>query len=494
MDHAVRDGACVPCEGDAINDPGDDPSGPDTYCDDACSAALGLDCAAFTEAYLKATSPGAYDEFGFSLALEGDTLVVGAHKEASGATGVGGASTDDTATNAGAVYVFERSAAGWTTTAYIKASNAGAGDLFGVSVALDGDTLVVGAPGEMSLSGSDPNDNSASWTGAVYVFSRAAGPWQQTAYIKASNAGPSDRFGDALALDGDTLVVGARLENSSATGVDGAQDDDGTLGAGAAYVFERGGDAWAQSAYLKAAVATEDLFFGASVAVDGDTIAIGAVGTPATSSAVYLFERSGLGWTAGGALVATYPGDGDYFGYALALADGTLVVGAPAERSAWSGVGANANDDSADRAGAVSVFPHAGGVWSQSVYIKASNTRAVSRFGEALALEGDSLAVGAILESSAATGVDGDQDDESAENAGAVYLFSRALGAWRQEAYIKATNTDANDLFGHSLALSGATLAIGAPGESSAGAGVDGDQADNSLSFAGAVYVRRVRP
>jgi hypothetical protein len=129
------------------------------------------------------------------------------------------------------------------------------------------------------------------------------------------------------------------------------------------------------------------------------------------------------------------------------------------------------------------------GTWSQQAYIKASNTDADDSFGRSVALSGDTLAVGASLEDSAATGIDGDQSDNSATNAGAVYVYTRdATGVWSQQAYIKASNTDAEDEFGL-VALSGDTLAVGAFQEASAASGIDGDQSDNNASNSGAVYV-----
>ena len=134
------------------------------------------------------------------------------------------------------------------------------------------------------------------------------------------------------------------------------------------------------------------------------------------------------------------------------------------------------------------VFTRGGATWSQQAYVKASNTDSEDRFGYSLALSGESLAVGADREDSGATGVNGDESDNSLLDSGAVYLFSRSGAAWSQQAYIKAAVTDSGDFFGYSVALSDDTLAAGAPGEDSIATGVDGDALDNSLSGAGAAY------
>jgi hypothetical protein len=337
---------------------------------------------------------------------------------------------------------------------YFKASNTTAGDHFGRSVALSGDgsTLAVGATGEDSAAigiDGNQNDNSAASAGAVYVFTRtAAGVWSQQAYVKASNTDAGDQFGHAVALsgDGNTLAVGAISEASASTGIGGIQNNNSAIIAGAVYVFTRtAAGVWSQQAYVKAS------------------------NTDA----------------------------GDRFGRAVALAaDGSaLVVGAPLEDSAATGIGGNQNDNSAASAGAVYVFTRtAAGVWSQQAYVKASNTGPGNEFGDSVALsaDGSTLAVGAIGEPSAATGINGDQNDSSAASAGAAYVFTRAdNGAWSQQAYLKASNTNAGDRFGSSVALSGDgnSLAVGGTGEASAATGINGNQNDNSAASAGAVYV-----
>jgi trimeric autotransporter adhesin len=192
------------------------------------------------QAYVKASNTGADDGFGISVALDGDTLAVGAHQEDSAATGVNGNQADDSASNSGAVYVFRRSGTEWQQQAYVKASNTGAFHQFGYSVALDGDTFAVGAHQEDSAAtGVNGNqaDNSAGASGAVYVFRRSGTEWQQQAYVKASNTGTFDLFGVSMALDGDTLAVGAYYEASAATGVNGDQADNNAAQSGAVYIF-----------------------------------------------------------------------------------------------------------------------------------------------------------------------------------------------------------------------------------------------------------------
>jgi hypothetical protein len=417
--------------------------------------------------------------------------------------------------------VFTRNGATWSQEAYIKASITGAGDLFGVSVALsaDGSTLAVGAYGEDSAAtgiGGNQADNSADGSGAVYVFTRNGTTWSQEAYVKASNTDIADQFGQSVALsaDGTTLAVGALGENSAATGIGGNQADNSADGSGAVYVFRRNGTTWSQEAYIKASNTGTSDFFGISVALsaDGTTLAVGAVledsaatgigGSQADNSAdgsgaAYVFIRSGATWSQDAYIKASNTDAGDGFGRGVAFsADGrTLAVGAVGEGSAATGIGGNQADNSASGSGAVYVFTRSRTRWSQEAYVKASNTGALDLFGASIALsaDGSMLAAGAFDEASAATGIDGNQVDNSGYNSGAVYLFTRSGTAWRQAAYVKASNTDVVDEFGISVALSadGATLAVGAFGEDSAATGIGGDQADNSAESSGAVYVFR---
>ena len=373
------------------------------------------------QAYLKASNAEANDQFGYSVAISGDTLVVGASYEASS---VSGGEADNSAVSTGAVYVFSRSGTTWSQQAFLKASNAEANDRFGWSVAISGDTLVVGAIGEASSATGGEADNSASSAGAAYVFNRSGTTWSQQAYLKASNAEANDRFGLSVAISGDTVVVGAGVEDSSATG---GEADNSASSAGAAYVFSRNGTTWNQQAYLKASNAEANDRFGMSVAISGDT----------------------------------------------------LVVGARLEDSSVSGGEA---DNSASSAGAVYVFSRNGTTWGQQAYLKASNAEANDQFGYSVAISGDTLVVGAASEASS---VSGGEADNSASLAGAAYVFSRSGTTWSQQAYLKASNAEANDRFGWEVAISGDTLVVGAGGEASS---ATGGEADNSAYNIGAAY------
>jgi hypothetical protein len=444
-------------------------------------------------AYGKASNTGTRDYFGYSVALSGDTLAVGAWGEDSAATGVNGNQADNTASESGAVYVFRRTGTTWLQEAYLKPCNTDAGDRFGFSVALSDDTLAVGAwheDGAAQGLSCDSADNGVQDSGAVYVFRRTGTDWLQEAYLKASDPSVSDLFGNSVALSGDTLAVGAFLEDSA------PQDD-----SGAVYVFRHTGTDWRQEAHLKASNIGASDYFGNSVALSGDTLAVGAYlegsgvdgdqndDSALQSGAVYVFRRTGTDWRQEAYLKASNIGAGDQFGWRVALSGDTLAVAAYQEDSKAQGVGGDQTDDSVPDSGAVYVFRRTGAIWQQEAYVKASNTDAGDHFGISVALSGDTLAVGARNEDSAAQSVGGNQDDNSASSSGGVYVFRRTGTAWQQEAYVKASNTGVNDEFGWSVALSGDTLAVGGPNEDSATTGVEDNQPDDSAEDSGAVYV-----
>ena len=360
--------------------------------------------------------------------------------------------------------------------AYLKASNGQAYDHFacgggndghtGNSVAIsgDGNTMAIGAPyesgGSRGINGNQ-DDNSIYGSGAVYVFTRTGDTWVQQAYVKASNTGQSDHFGSSVALstDGNTLAVAAPFESSAARGVNGDQNDDSIPQAGAAYVFRRTGNTWSQQAYFKAS----------------------NTGRAAISDADF--------------------GDGDQFGYSMALSgDGnTLAVGAVTEDSAARDINGNQDDDSQASSGAVYVYTRSGATWSQQAYFKASNSQGGDLFGFAVGLSGDgnTLAASSFDEDGGARVING-PDDNTRNASGAVFVFSRSGGTWRQTAYLKGSKSEATDQMGYSVAISddGNTIATGAgdedcltPGVNPAGCDNDSPPLGRANIWVGAAYV-----
>lgn len=399
------------------------------------------------QAYIKALSSGAGDAFGQALALSanGSTLAVGAPGEDSSTTTINSVA-NNSAADSGAAYVFVRTGVTWTQQAYVKASNAGASDAFGVSVALsaDGATLAVGAPGEASSTTgvsavTTGSNNTAANAGAAYIFGRIGTAWSQLAYIKASTVDPGDDFGRSLVLSADatTLAVSAPSESSASIGVNGNQTDNSTAAAGAVYVFARRLTSWSQQAYLKASNVGADDQFGQSLAISGDGSTL-AVGTPLEdggadaansvpeSGAVYVFMRSGGVWSQQALLKAADIGAADFFGASVAISTdgGTLVVGAPLADGRVPATGAQPARSVID-SGAVTTLVRTGTAWAVQSVVRAPYVVMSNQFGMSVALSGDGtrLAVGAPLEDSAAVGYGGNAADESAADSGGVFMF-----------------------------------------------------------------------
>lgn len=359
--------------------------------------------------------------------------------------------------------------------AYIKASNAEPYDHFacgganqghtGNSIALsgDGNVMAIGAPfesgGTTGINGNQ-DDNSVYASGAVYVFVRQGGAWLQQAYVKASNTGQSDHFGSSVVLsrDGNTMAVSAHWEKSSATGIDGDQADDSIPQAGAVYVFTRTGTTWAQQAYVKA---------------------------------------SNTGMAAQGAA----PGDGDQFGYSLALSGNgdTLAVGAISEDSAAQQINGDAQDDSLRSSGAVYVFTRTGDTWAQEAFVKGSYVENGDLFGFSVALsfDGNTLVAGAFDESGTGRTINAPHDND-AEGAGALFVFTRQNGGWSQQAYIKGSRNEESDQMGYAVAISddGHTIAAGVgdeacltPGINPPGCADDAPALGGANIWVGAAYV-----
>jgi hypothetical protein len=304
--------------------------------------------------------------------------------------------------------------------AYVKASNTNTGDHFGhVAISADGSTIAIGANLEDSgatMIDGNQNDETKLDSGAVYVFTRAGASWSQQAYIKADNTDANDQFGSAVALsaDGNTLVVGAPLEDSAAVGVGGNEALNTSIDSGATYVFSRTGTTWTKAAYLKGFTAVAGDNFGTVVAVSGDGLEI--------------------------------------------------AVGAPLHDTTGPAVSA---------AGGVFTYHYTGTAWAvDTAVVVASTPGAMNEFGYAVALstDGMTMAVGSPFEDSASTGINGNQTNTNAMDAGAVYTFTRSGTAWTQQAYVKSTATAAMDKFGTAVALAGDgnTLAVGAPHDSNA--------------------------
>ena len=427
------------------------------------------------QAYLKADAAGsanAGDLFGAAAAISGDTVVIGAPGEDSSTAGVG-STPDEAAPNSGAAYVFVRNGAAWTQQAYLKplVFNPVGQDGFGTSVAISGNTLIIGAPGEDSGStgvNSTPIYN-RDGSGAAYVFVRNGSAWSQQAYLKTLWADTGeDRLGTSVSISGDTVVVGAPGEDSSTTGV-GSTPNNSAGESGAAYVFTRSGTSWSQSpsGYLKASNTAGYQRFGTSVSIDGDSIIVGAYGESSNTTGVdstpnllgfnhgaaYIFARNEGFWGQQAYLKAdptSSHGDA-FFGSAVAIQGNTAVVGIP-----WRNVTSIAN-----RSGGACVFERNGTTWSHQALLRPldSELKFGTQVGVSVGISGDTVVLGSL--------------DDNAEGSGAALVFVRKNAVWARQTTLKGPQLTSGDQFGAAVAISGDTVVVGAPKEDSATLGID---------------------
>lgn len=387
--------------------------------------------------------------------------------------------------------------------AYIKASNAGKDNQFGSAIALsaDGNTLAVSATAEESAAKgvNGVSKDRAVNSGAVYVYTRDNKGWKQQAYLKASNTAEGAQFGNSLTLsaDGNLLAVGSIGEASSATGVNGNQNDNSMPGAGAVYVFARKGGTWSQQAYVKSSntggpVVGYQFGYAVSLSSDGSTLAVSETSDPSNatgingdqkntgapdSGAVFIFNHSGDTWSQQAYIKPNTTRPNLLFGYSVGLNGNgdTLGVGAY-------------NDEG--RRGAVYVFTRNNGTWSQQMRVIATNGEVGDYLGCSLAIsdDGNTILAGSVEDKFSQ--INAGQKD-LLDSVGGAYVFVRAAGKWSQQAYVKAFNPRENDQFGWALAMSrdGNTIAIGSHFEDSGAKGVNGDQSDASMEDSGAVYV-----
>lgn len=471
------------------------------------------------EGKLVAYDSAAGHNFGYSVAVSGDRVVVGARGD-----GHAGSLS-------GSAYVFERSGGVWRMPIKIVASDASVGDLFGESVAIHGDRIVVGARGD---------DHAGRLSGSAYVFRRTGDRWFQEAKLTAVDASANDWFGVAVSLGREHAVVGAHL----------------TGGTGAAYVFRRVGTRWFQDVRLGAYDAGLGDLFGYSVSIDGDRVLVGAYSdndAGAGSGSAYVFRRGNSAWTQEAKLVAADGAAGDQFGYSVSIKGSYAVVGAANDdgsgtthvfrrfTSEWvaeqklvpadaaSGiffghavaageecalVGARADDRHGEFAGSAHVFDRTEDGWMQEPKITAPSASADGWFGGSVSLSGDNLLVGAHLDSvdgyhsgsahvykrnsmnwaptaqlrpraavagdffGCSVGIDGTYalvgaygDDAAGDGAGSAYVFRRRGERWIEDFKLLASDASAGDRFGYSVGISGDRAAIGASSNNDAGRG-----------------------
>jgi hypothetical protein len=345
---------------------------------------------------LQGSFAGATDAFfGYSAAVSGSTVAIGAWNDANGN---------------GAVYVYAQSGSTWALQQRpVVALDGTSGDQFGYALALSGNTLLVGAPSRNQ------------GLGAAYVFVQSGSSWVQTQEITVSNGSTNAGFGSSVALSGSTAIIGAP----------------GQLGmTGAAYVFTLG-STWQLAQEFAGGGASGDQFgFSVGVSPDATTAVVGAFGASNRTGAAYVLTYSGASWTTPGQIgqALLHASDGqpqDSFGYSVAASNGEILVGAYQNTSTTPG--------------AAYVFTGSGASWSQRAKLVPMDGVNGDFFGYSVALSGNTALVGAY---------------EKAGTSGGAYLFAGSGASWSQEAELSAPS--AGQSFGYSVGVSGSNVAVGA--------------------------------
>lgn len=469
--------------------------------------------------YFKASNTGGNDIYGSAVALSGDgeTLAVSAKQEDSNSPGINGDESNNSSANSGAVYLYRKSNSIWIKQAYIKPNVVNNDDEFGRAVALsrDGNTLVVTAPNEDSnasgVNGDDTNNATAS-SGAMYIFRFESGSWAQEAYIKASTPKYEYFLGDDVSLsnDGNVTAVCSPGDDANVTGINGDDNNMGSTDSGAMHVFRFSNGLWSQDAYIKASNTGDGDRFCSSVSVsgDGNTIVAGAkfedsdaTGIDGSQSdigydngAAYVFRYSAGSWSQQAYIKASNTGNNDEFGHAVALDDtgDVLAVSAPKEDSDGAGVNGTQSNDLSTNTGAVYLFRFDSGAWAQEVFIKLNYPANNDQLSNVtLSGDGNTLAVFS-QDDSGSVGMNGETNDSSQKNSGAVHLYQYRDSNWEYVHYLKSTNTENFDGFGAegiSISHDGSSIAVGSQGEDATSININGDAGVNGASSSGAVYL-----
>jgi hypothetical protein len=327
----------------------------------------------------------------------------------------------------GSVYVFERSAGTWAEAQKLTPDASPPGADFGYAVAFDGTTAIIGAPFTTLT------DDGLRHQGAAYVFTKADGAWRQAQELVASDFGPENQFGNAVAISGDTLLVAAYNAPIGAN-----------IYQGAVYVFTRSGDTWTEAQKMTASDGAANDDFGYAIALAGTTAVISspyAAGANEMQGAAYVFASDGTTWSEVQKLVAGDGASWDDFGSAIGFDGATIAIGAQ-----YAAVGDNAGQ------GAAYVFVPSGGTWTEVARLSSSDGVASDAFGESIGLSGTTLVAGAPF---ATVGANSGQ--------GAAYVFSGSGATWSETAKLVADDGNESDFLGYAIATDGTSTLVGSP-------------------------------
>jgi hypothetical protein len=358
------------------------------------------------------------DFFGYGVAIDGNTALVGAFK-----------ADIDGVTDAGAAYVYVLGDKGWRQQAKLVAEPAFAEDTLGGNVALKNDVAMLGVM---------QRDDKGKDSGAVVYFEREVNIWKQRQIFTAPDAKPGDAFGQSIALTKNHLIIGAPRKD--------------TLGndAGAAYIYKRENDSWRYQTKITASDGAAGDLFGISVAIDGNTILVGADlddEKAENAGAVYVYVLERNKWKQEAKLMASDGGETDIFGVRVALSENTALVSARRDDTEELGIDA----------GSAYIFVRDGSTWTQQVKLTSPDGQADDRFGRGVALSGDTAIISAM------------NHDANGSNTGAVYVYKKGSSGWRYTSKFMAKSSMPDDKFGWNVGLSNGVAVVATPNHDAKG-------------------------
>lgn len=355
---------------------------------------------------ITASDGAAIDQFGYAVAVDSGTILVGADK------------ADANGNRSGTAYVYTETTGGWSQQAKLIVDDINFAARFGSAVDIDGDTAIVGAHQD------DNDETSIPGTGSVHMFVRNGTVWSYQAEVN-SGVEAGGWFGYAVGIDGETIVVGAPTETHN------------DISSGAAYVFTRNGTTWTREAILIGDDVTDSALLGTAVAISQDTVVIGA----RNQRAAYVFTRSGTTWTQEAKLIGDGQGGNSLFGVSVALDGDTILVG-----DHWYDAGAGPNQ------GTVYVFSRTGTTWTQQQKLVAGSAAQDDWFGFNLDVRGDLALIGAPGRMVGSNSLQG-----------AAFLFVNTGASWAEQQEWEVTDGLAEDYFGNAIGVDEDIVVIGAP-------------------------------
>ena len=358
------------------------------------------------------------DSFGYGVAIDGTTAVVGAFK-----------ADIDGVKDAGAAYIYVLGENGWQQQAKLFAKPAFADDTLGGKVAIKNDIAMLGVM---------RRDEKGKDSGAVVSFERNANNWKQHQIFTAPDTKPGDAFGQSIALTNNHLVIGA--PRNDALGND----------SGAAYIYRRENNTWHYQTKITASDGAAGDLFGISVAIDGNTILVGADlhdEKAENAGAVYVYILEDNKWQQEAKLTASDGGKTDIFGVRVALSENTALISARRDDTKALGIDA----------GSAYIFVRDGSTWAQQVKLTSPDGQADDRFGRGVALSGDMAIISAM------------NHDANGKDTGALYVYKKKDNSWRYTYKIVAKNSQPEDRFGWNVGLSNGIAIVGTPNHDAKG-------------------------